>query len=111
METMGLQQPLGIFLWLKTLTQHFMAEIMDIFVKTIKFLSFNATTLYQKVVGVSGGVSGVCVTMFRVHGGLRAGTKTGAASSGHSGLYCQEPSLAISGNLATARGGNWQTRH
>ena len=110
MVTLGLQQPLGLFFRLKTLTQHFMAEIMDIFVKTIKFLSFNATTLYQKVVGVSGGVSGVCVTMFRVHGGLRTGT----------GLSCQQWPLwpllpgAITGHLwqpCHGKRGNLQTRH
>ena len=83
--------------------------------KNNKLLSFNATTLYQKVGGVAGGVSWVCVTMFRVHRGLRltpglALEGSTGNGSGHSGLCRQEPSVAISGNLATARRVNWQTR-
>ena len=89
--------------------EHFYQNIIK------KLLSFNATTLYQKVGGVAGGVSWVAVTMFRVHGGLRLTPELALEGStghgsGHSGLCRQEPSVAISGNLATPRRVNWQTR-
>lgn len=117
MVTLGRAAASGPHHWLKTLTQHFYGDWeWNIFIKKInKLLSFNATTLYQKVGGVAGGVSWVCVTMFRVHRGLRltpglALEGSTGNGSGHSGLCRQEPSVAISGNLATARRVNWQTR-
>ena len=117
MVTLGRAAASGPRHLLKTLTQHFLWRLgMEHFnQKIIKLLSFNATTLYQKVGGVAGGVSRVCVTMIRVHGGLRltpglALEGSTGHGSGHSGLCRQEPSVAISGNLATARRVNWQTR-
>ena len=59
MVTLGRAAASGPHHWLKTLTQHFYMRLgMEHFYQEIiKLLSFNATTLYQKVGGVAGGVS------------------------------------------------------
>ena len=105
------RQPLGLITELKTLTLHFYGGWeWNIWSKVLNWFNYYLS-MRQHCTRRLWACPGACLgsvwqcSEFTEDWGQDWRWMAAGATSGHSGLCCQEPSLAISGNLATAKRG------